>query len=113
MRGKGETVPLSMSLRPLTVFWGDLPTNKSAARKAEGEVICSPPAQLEEAVVGRKKRPVSSGLAAALAEKEHKQADDGKSKDDDVSCVLEADAGADCVTGIVLHGRACRLSGGD
>ena len=82
MRGKGETVPLSKSLRPLTVFWGDLPPNKSAAQKAEGEVICSAPAQLEGAEVGRKKRPVS-GPAAALAEKEHKQADDGSGKDDD------------------------------
>ena len=56
-------------------------------------MICSSPAQLEEAVVGRKKRPVS-GLAAALAEKERKQADDGSGKDDDGTRVPEADAGA-------------------
>ena len=111
MRGKGETVPLSMSLRPLTDFWSDSPLKKRGA-ESEGEAICSAPAQLEEAEVGRLIR-LASRPAAALAAKERKQADDGKSKDDDVSCVLEADAGADCVTGIVLHGRACRLSGGD
>ena len=82
MRGKGETVPLSKSLRPLTVFWGDLPPNKNTAQETEGEAICSASAQLEEAEVGRLIWLVS-GPTAALAIKEHKQADDGKSKDDD------------------------------
>jgi hypothetical protein len=62
------------------VFWVDLAPNKSAAQKAEGEAICSTPAQLEETEDGRLIR-LASGPAAALAEKEHKQADDGSGKD--------------------------------
>ena len=54
-----------------------------------------------------------SGPAVALAKKERKHADDGSSKDDDGTRVPEVNPGADCVTGVVLHGRTCRLSGRD